>query len=91
MQYALLVVIGLIGLALVISAVRKGESGQQARLRELLPNPGQPPTLEDVRRLAQAGEKIMAIKLYREIHNVGLKEAKDEVEKMARSGDAMKR
>jgi ribosomal protein L7/L12 len=46
------------------------------------PKPGQPPTMADVERLAKAGQKITAIKFYREIHNVGLKEAKDAVEKM---------
>ncbi|MDC0358779.1 ribosomal protein L7/L12, partial [Oligoflexia bacterium] len=37
---------------------------------------------EDVLRLALDGQKIMAIKLYREIHGVGLKEAKEAVEGM---------
>ena len=35
---------------------------------------------EDVLRLLQAGEKIIAIRCYRELHRVGLKEAKDAVE-----------
>jgi len=35
-----------------------------------------------VRTLADAGELIPAIKLYREIHGVGLKEAKDAVDAM---------
>lgn len=37
---------------------------------------------DDILRLAQAGNKIEAIKRYREIHGVGLKEAKDAVEKL---------
>ena len=39
---------------------------------------------EEVLELLQQGQKIQAIKLYREITGVGLKEAKDEVEEMAR-------
>jgi len=39
-------------------------------------------TDEQVKQLVQAHQKIKAIKLYREIHGVGLKEAKDAVEQM---------
>jgi ribosomal protein L7/L12 len=42
-------------------------------------------TNQDVLRLAQAGEKIAAIRCYRAIHRVGLKEAKDAMEEMERS------
>jgi hypothetical protein len=41
------------------------------------------PTEEDVKRLAKAGEMVLAIKMYREIHNVGVKCAKEAVEKLA--------
>ncbi len=41
-------------------------------------------TLNDVEKLVNEGHKIEAIKLYREIKNVGLKEAKDEVEKITK-------
>jgi large subunit ribosomal protein L7/L12 len=37
----------------------------------------------DVQRLLAAGRKIEAIKLYRELNGVGLKEAKDAVERLA--------
>jgi len=40
------------------------------------------PTPEHVQRLAAAGHKIPAIKMYREINRVGLKEVKDAVENM---------
>jgi len=40
--------------------------------------------LKEVKRLAQSGRMIDAIKLYREITNVGLKEAKDAVEALQR-------
>lgn len=39
----------------------------------------------DVQRLMLAGHKIAAIKLHREIHGVGLKEAKEAVEALARA------
>ena len=39
-------------------------------------------TMDDVRRLASAGQKIAAIKVYRRIHGASLKEAKDAVDAM---------
>ena len=41
------------------------------------------PNEEDVKRLAKADEMVLAIKIYREIHNVGVKLAKEAVEKLA--------
>ena len=38
--------------------------------------------LAELKRLARSGQKIEAIKLYRELFDVGLKEAKDAVEKL---------
>jgi ribosomal protein L7/L12 len=46
------------------------------------PKPGEA-TMADVTRLARNGEKIAAIRCYREIHNVGLAEAKEAVEQLA--------
>ena len=40
---------------------------------------------EEVLRIANSGHKIQAIKLYREVYGVGLKEAKDAVETMLRN------
>ena len=63
------------------------------RLRDtgLLPPAGQG-TAADVERLIRERRKIGAIKLYREIHGVGLKEAKEAVEslttRMAGEGSA---
>ena len=37
---------------------------------------------EDIYTIAMEGKKIQAIKWYRTLHNVGLKEAKEAVEKM---------
>ena len=41
-------------------------------------------TESDIVRLVDAGQMIAAIKLYRRLHDVGLKEAKDAVDKLAR-------
>ncbi|MFI5274614.1 MAG: hypothetical protein ACHQ4H_16400 [Ktedonobacterales bacterium] len=43
-----------------------------------------PPDLVGVRDLLRAGQKINAIKLYREQRHVGLKEAKDAVDSLER-------
>jgi ribosomal protein L7/L12 len=45
-----------------------------------------PPNLtdDDILKIAQQGQKIEAIKLYRALYGVGLKDAKDAVEKMIR-------
>jgi hypothetical protein len=56
---------------------------QRARAKGLWPQLGELPTLEHVKRLAQAGEKILAMKLYRQIHGVSLVDAKAVVEKLA--------
>jgi len=56
---------------------------QQARENGLWPRLGELATLEHVKRLAQAGEKKLAIKLYRQIHGVSLADAKAAVEKLA--------
>ena len=55
---------------------------QAARLRAegLIPKPGEE-TEEHVDRLLQRGHKIQAIKVYRALHGVGLKEAKEAVER----------
>ena len=40
-------------------------------------------TMDDVQRLVSEGQEIAAIKVYRGIHGVGLKEAKDAVDAMS--------
>jgi ribosomal protein L7/L12 len=77
---------GLLFLAILLIATFQLSSRrqiQQARENGLWPQPGEVPTLEHVKGLAQAGEKILAIKLYRQIHPVSLVEAKAAVEKLA--------
>jgi ribosomal protein L7/L12 len=43
--------------------------------------------MDEVRTLVEAGNKIEAIKRYRELTNLGLKEAKDEIDRMEQDGD----
>jgi Ribosomal protein L7/L12 C-terminal domain len=79
------IILIVLSLAIILWAIISLVSRQQTtrlRSRGLLPEPGQIPTMEHVKRLAAAGQKIQAIKMYREIYRVGLKEAKDAVEKM---------
>lgn len=58
---------------------RRGERTDTRRLRA----GDAPPTEERVDELLRAGRKIEAIKEYRLLHGVGLKEAKDAVERRA--------
>jgi tRNA A-37 threonylcarbamoyl transferase component Bud32 len=55
---------------------------QVARERGLWPQLGELPTLDYVKRLAQAGETILAIKLYRELHPASLADARAAVAKL---------
>ena len=79
---AILVFVSLVIVLIVIASLVSRLQTGRLRSRGLLPEAGQTPTVEDVKRLIAAGETIQAIKMYREIHGVGLKEAKDAVEKM---------
>jgi len=83
MNFTVILVFVLLFFAL-LAIVSLVSSQQTKRLRSLglLPEPGQIATVEDVKRLIAAGQKIQAIKMYREIYGVGLKEAKDAVEQM---------
>jgi ribosomal protein L7/L12 len=75
----------ILSVALVLLCAWAFFSRQQVRRGQeqgLWPRPGQTATDQDVERLAKSGNKILAIKLYRQIHRVGLKEAKDAVEKL---------
>ena len=73
-----------VAFTLLACALYRGSQMQRARSRELLPKPGEIPTDEHVKRLVEAGEKIMAIKLYRQMHRTGLADAKAAVEKLAK-------
>jgi serine/threonine protein kinase len=67
-----------------VVAVKSFGQKQIRRAREigLWPASGEIPTLEHVKRLAAAGESILAIRLYRQMHPVSLAEAHAVVEKM---------
>jgi tRNA A-37 threonylcarbamoyl transferase component Bud32 len=56
---------------------------QKARELGRWPQLGELPTIEHVKRLAQAGEKMLAIKLYRQIHGVSAASAKAAVKNLA--------
>ena len=60
---------------IVISLVLKGKGS-------VVNTPPQGTSDKDIRDLALQGKKIQAVKWYRAIHGVGLKEAKDAVEQM---------
>ena len=51
------------------------------RAQGLYPQPGEE-TDEDVCNLYRSKRRVFAIKLYMDMHGVGLKEAKEEVERM---------
>jgi len=72
-----LLYIGIGLVAVLVLAVVFGKCGATGN-SPLPPNA----TNEDILKLAQQGQKIQAIKWYRELHDVGLKDAKDAVERM---------
>lgn len=65
----------LVAVALVVAAVR-------LRSREVLP-PADP---SEVRRLAAAGQKIEAIRMYRQLTGLGLYEAKQAIDRFSETG-----
>ena len=67
--------LGVTILAALMKAMRSSGEG-------FIPPKGVPPTLEDVKRLAEAGRKIEAIKLYRGLRSVSLVQAKAAVEQL---------
>jgi hypothetical protein len=79
-----LILAGLSLLAWSLSAWA-GRRARRARESGLYPPPGSG-TDADVGRLLDAGEKTLAIKLYRELYRVDLKSAKAAVEELARTG-----
>jgi ribosomal protein L7/L12 len=83
----LLILVG-IGLALVlVGAAISNRKTKNLRDAGIYPEAGKEKE-EDVLRLLKSGDKIMAIKCYREIHKIGLKEAKDAVELLEKNHGA---
>jgi tetratricopeptide (TPR) repeat protein/predicted Ser/Thr protein kinase len=70
-------------LMLVVLQLHSRRQIHQAREKGLWPRLGELPTLAQVQRLAQAGEVILAIKLYRQMRGASLADAKAAVEKLA--------
>jgi len=75
-------IIGAIVVFLFLIAAKTNRVDDQLRHEGLYPPAGQEGTTEQIHTLIQKGYKIQAIKLYREMHKVGLKEAKEAVEKL---------
>ncbi len=83
----LVIIVGIVAVVVVLAFVANALSAKKVqglRSRGVYPQEGQAKE-QDVLRLLQAGEKIMAIKCYRELHGVGLKEAKEAVELIERN------
>jgi ribosomal protein L7/L12 len=78
----LLITIALIVIGVwALGASRRWKSGHAALSRYPAPGEG---TDEDVERFIRLRRKMTAIKLYREIHGVDLKTAKEAVEEMTK-------
>jgi ribosomal protein L7/L12 len=78
------VITGLFGICAAIIATRTAEKRAAGlRARGIYPERGKERD-EDVLRLLSVGEKIMAIRCYRDLHKVGLKDAKLAVETLQR-------
>lgn len=84
-----LVAFGILFGAFLLFRASQRKHLQAAQAAGLIPPAGRKPNLDDVKKLALAGEKILAIKYYREINpKVGLAEAKDAVEALAQQAPA---
>ena len=76
-------IIGTIAIIMFLISAKTKRAEDHLRHDGLIPPAGQAGTDEQLKTLIQKGQKIQAIKLYRETHRVGLKEAKEAVEKLA--------
>ena len=72
-------------LAWSIAMLQSRKQIEQARARGLWPPLGEIPTDDDLKRLFKSGETILAIRMCRQIHNMGFVEAKAVVERLAKS------
>jgi len=81
----LLILMSLGIIIIVAFQIHSRQEIKEMRERGLWPKLGDLPNLEQVKALAQAGKKVFAIKLYREMHGVPLADAKAAVEKLAGS------
>lgn len=83
MANEVLIVIGLLLTVGWVIAVRLQRRVQRLKDAGVFPQPGEE-TEADVDRLLHLGLKIEAIKVFRTVHEVGLREAKDAVKKRQR-------
>lgn len=79
----LLVLAGMIVAVVLVGNFFAERKVSSLRARGIYPEKGKEREA-DVSRLLSAGEKIMAIRCYRALHKVGLKEAKEAVELLER-------
>ncbi|ANM30478.1 hypothetical protein ABI59_14215 [Acidobacteria bacterium Mor1] len=79
MIFRLLIAAALVFLVLFLIRTLRGPA---VRTMELPPEGGR--TEEDIHWLLSRDRKIEAIKVYREMHGVGLREAKEAVDRMAK-------
>ena len=84
MQTFLIIALGIIAIIIIVEIVihlrpstKQGPSPNQAEVSMTLQHP------DELRQLLLAGKKIQAIKVYRQITGVGLKEAKEAIDRMA--------
>jgi ribosomal protein L7/L12 len=81
MRWYWFIVLGVLLAVVLISRRAERADSPLARLRK----GGPPPTEEEIDASLRAGRKIEAIKLYRVLHGVDLKAAKEAIEARARA------
>jgi ribosomal protein L7/L12 len=74
----IVVLVGVFLFVVLVLRIMGSRGGESPEIHE-------PPSDESIRRSIAGGRKIQAIKDYRKLHNVGLREAKDAVEELART------
>jgi predicted Ser/Thr protein kinase len=81
---AAVVLVAELGIVLAVTqSLHSRVAVRRAREKGLWPQFGEIPAVEHVKRLAQSGERSLAIKLYRQICPVSLRDAKEVVEGLA--------
>lgn len=79
----LIIVASVFAIGFCFMVLQARQKGKDVRIQPLQPAPGQVPGDEEILALALAGNTIQAIKRCRELHGLGLKEAKDYVERLS--------
>mgnify|MGYP003423314451 CR=1 FL=1 len=75
-----LVLIVIVGLAAWVIAVVSSSRSERRLIRDGVLPPVDKTTDADILRLVKTGHKVWAIKRYRQLHNVSLKDAKTKIE-----------